>query len=262
MSPGQSPHTSRSTTPVPSSVHTSERVDEEGTGGHALPLPPKERYDSVSPGVSTPQTPPLAPALPPISFTGSSSFSDLVSSVTDSKSGKKLRKEVPPVAVPSEESIAISPISVESAIATSSTTKFGSAPSSQNGHAASFFDPYGSPVPVINEPHSGETRERVDSNASVSSGNHRPVLIRGDTPEVIGRKLRETLNEAKGRAASTVELDREFVEAIFTALQRGQARASELKTHLDHMKVIGWFSLELSLLTSPLSVQANGFTTV
>ena len=248
MSPGQSPHTSRSTTPVPSGVHTSERANEEGT----VPLPQKERYDSVSHlGVGTPQTPPLAPALPPISFTGSTSFSDLIPSVTDSKSGKKIRKEVPPVAVPSEESFAVSPTSVESPVATSSTTKFGSAPSSQNGHAPSFFDPHGSPVPVINEPHSGETRERVDSNASVSSGNNRPVLIRGDTPEAISRKLRETLNEAKGRAASTVELDREFVEAILTALQRGQARASELKTRLDHMKVIGWFSLELSLLTSP-----------
>jgi hypothetical protein len=48
------------------------------------------------------------------------------------------------------------------------------------------------------------------------------------------------LVEAKGRAASTVELDREFVEAILTALQSGQARASELKTHLDHMKVMGF----------------------
>ena len=256
MSPGQSPQTSRSTTPVPSGVHTSERANEEGPGGHAL----KERYDSVSPprGVGTPQTP-VAPALPPISFTGGNSFSDLISSVTDSKSGKKLRKEVPPIAVPSEESSAVSPTSVESAI---STTKFGSAPSSQNGHASSFFDPRGSPVPVLNEPHSGKIRERVDSNASVSSGSNRPVPIRSDTPEVISRKLRETLNEAKGRAASTVELDRDFVEAILTALQRGQARASELKTHVDHMKVIGWFSLELSLLTSPFSVQANGFMTV
>lgn len=258
MSPGQSPQTSRSTTPIPSGVHTSERANEEGAGGYALPLPLKERYDSISPrGVGTPQTP-VAPALPPISFTGSNSFSDLISSVTDSKSGKKSRKEVPPIAVASEESSAVSPTSIESAI---STTKFGSAPSSQNGHA-SFFDPHGSPVPVLNEPHSGKIRERVDSNASVSSGNNRPVPIRSDTPEVISRKLRETLNEAKGRTASTVELDREFVEAILTALQRGQARASELKTHVDHMKVIGWFSLELSLLTSPFSVQANGFMTV
>jgi len=249
LSPGQSPHTSRSTTPVPSGVQTSERTNEEGAGDHVLRLPPKERYDFVSspPGVQTPQTPPVAPALPPITFSYSdTSFLDLISSVTDSKSGKKLKKEVPPVTVPSEESSAISPTSVESAIATSSTTKFGSAPSSQNGHApvdfvprTSSFDPRSSPVPALHEPQSGKIRERVDSNASASSGN-RPGLTRSDTPEAVGRKLRETLNEAKGRAASTVELDREFVEAILTALQSGQTRANELKSHLDHMKVIGW----------------------
>jgi hypothetical protein len=242
MSPGQSPHTSRSTTPVPSGVHTSERANEEGAGGHALLMPLKERYDSVSPplGVDTPQTPPVAPAIPPITFSGSTSFLELISSVTDSKSGKKLRKEMPLIATPSEESSTVSPISVESPIATSSTTKFGSAPSSQNGHAPSSFNPYGSPVPVLIEPHHWKIRERVDSNASASSGNNRPVPIRSDTSEVISRKLRETLVEAKGRAASTVELDREFVEAILTALQSGQARASELKTHLDHMKVMGF----------------------
>lgn len=241
MSPGQSPYTSRSTTPVPSGVHISERANEEGTGGQTLPLPLRERHDPISPplGVDTPQTPPIAPALPPITFSGSNSFFELISSVTDFKSGKKLRKEVPLVATPSEESSAVSPTSAESALATSSTTKFGSAPSSQNGHAPSSFDPHGSPVPVLNEPHNGKTRERVDSNTSVSSGNNRPVPIRSDTSEVVSRKLRETLIEAKGRTTSTVELDREFVEAILTALQSGQARASELKTHLDHMKVIG-----------------------
>jgi hypothetical protein len=247
LSPGQSPHTSRSTTPVPSGVQTSEGTNEEGAGDHALRLPPKERYDfRFSPGSGHSQ--PVAPALPPITFSFSStSFSDLISSVTDSKSGKKLKKEVPPVAVPSEELSAVSPTSVESAMATSSTTKFGSAPSSQSGHApvdfvprTSSFDSRGSPVPVLYEPHSGTIRERVDSNASASSGNNRPGLIRSDTPEVVSRKLRETLNEAKVRAASTVELDREFVEVILTALQSGQVRANELKTHLDHMKVIGW----------------------
>lgn len=241
LSPGLSPHTSRSTTPVPSDVQPSEQTSEENAHDHALRLPPKDRYGSVSPplGVDTPQTPPVAPALPPITFSFSdTSFLDLISSVSDSKSGKKLKKAVPPILVPSEESSAISPISVES------TNKFGSAPSSQNSHApadfvsrTSSFDQRGSPIP---EPYGGKLRERVDSNASASSGNNRPGLIRSETTtEIVNRRLRETLNEAKAKATLTVELDREFVEAILTVLQSGQTRANELKTHLDHMKVRG-----------------------
>jgi len=242
LSPGPSPHTSRSTTPVPSDVQPRERTSQEGARDHAPQLSPKERYGSVPPplSVDTPQTPPVAPALPPITFSiGSTSFSDMISSVTDPKSGKKPKKEVAPGAVLSEELNTTSPTSVESA-----PTKFGSAPSSQNGHApidfvprTSSLDQRGSPIPSLNEPHSGNVRERVDSNASVSSGNNRPGLIRSDTTEIISRRLREALNGAKARAAPTVELDREFMEAILTALQSGQAKASELKTHLDHMKV-------------------------
>lgn len=243
LSPGPSPHTSRSTTPVPNDVQPREQTSEEGARGYALRLLPKEYYGSTSPlGVDTPQTPPVAPALPPISFSfGGTSFSDLISSVTDPKPAKKPKKEVPPVAVLSEESSTISPTSVESA-----TTKFGSAPSSQNGHVhvdfvprASSLDTRSLPIPSLNEPYGGKIRERVDSNASASSGNNRPGPIRSDTAEIVSWKLRETLNEAKARAASTVELDREFVEAILIALQSGQAKASELKTHLDHMKARG-----------------------
>ena len=235
LSPGPSPHTSRSTTPVPNGVQPREQTSEEGCG-HTLRLPPTEHYNSVSTlRVDTPQTPPIAPALPPITFSfGSTSFSDLISSVTNPKPAKK------PATVLSEESSTISPIS------DSATTKFDSAPSSQNGHTpidfvsrSSSLDTRGSPIPSLGEPYSGKIRERVDSNASTSSINNRPGLIRSDTAERVGWKLRETLNEAKTRAASTVELDREFVEAILTALQSGQARANELKTHLDHMKARG-----------------------
>lgn len=245
LSPGPSPHTSRSTTPVPNNVQPREQTSEEGARDHALRPPPKENHGSVSPPLraDTPQTPPVAPALPPITFSfGSTSFSDMITSVTNPKPAKKPKKEVP--TVHSEEPSTISPTSE------SATTKFGSSPSSQNGHdfvpRASSLDTRGSPIPSLNDPYSGKIRERVDSNASASSTNHRPGLVRSDTAEKVSWKLRETLNEAKARAASTVELDREFVEVILTALQSGQARASELKTHLDHMKVRGCiFSLSV-----------------
>ena len=88
-------------------------------------------------------------------------------------------------------------------------------------------------------------RARGDSNASIvptgitvtSPENATSKVLRPDTSDLVRNRLQEALADAKGRCATHVKLDADFVAAIVMLLERNKEDYNEIKRKLDGIKV-------------------------
>ena len=93
---------------------------------------------------------------------------------------------------------------------------------------------------VIGSPYLDTGDDRADSNPSLAgslASLTRPSLPRQDTSELVARRLREAFTDATERGASSVRLDREFLDAILRAVQNNQQKYAELRTKFNTMRV-------------------------
>jgi len=84
------------------------------------------------------------------------------------------------------------------------------------------------PAPsTSNEASSGRT-----ARATPSTPKSHP-----DTTEIVARRLKEAINDAQESGATSVKIDREFLEMVYMAVLSGKERLGEMKGKVDGMRV-------------------------
>ena len=101
-----------------------------------------------------------------------------------------------------------------------------------------------------------EVRERLDSTVSVRFAQPASEAqkldaarkLRTDTSDLVGRRLKEALDNAADRGAPHMKFDREFVEAIATMVEQRKEEYLDMKKKLDGLKV------RVPVIDYPLSI--------
>jgi hypothetical protein len=89
-----------------------------------------------------------------------------------------------------------------------------------------------------------EQRDSERTSSPVLADGHeaadglRPLPRRADAAtELMSRRLREALADAKARGAASLKFDPQFAEALLRSLESSKEAYSGLKTDLDNVKV-------------------------